>query len=93
MNNMKCPFCNQKLESIGTSGQFQCGTWGCEASFNFIATRDVWEYIDKTRKALEIARIFIEKVRNNEDTNIFWIKVANNTINEITALTKGGDNE
>lgn len=50
-----CPFCNKKLEPIGTSGQFQCGTWGCDASFNFIATRDVWEYIERTRKALEIA--------------------------------------
>ena len=51
-----CPFCNKKLEPIGTSGQFQCGTWGCDASFNFIATRDVWEYIERTRKALEIAK-------------------------------------
>lgn len=51
-----CPFCNKKLEPIGTSGQFQCGTWGCDASFNFIATRDVWEYIDRTRKALEIIK-------------------------------------
>ena len=55
MSELKCPFCNKKLEPIGTSGQFQCGTWGCDASFNFIATRDVWEYIERTRKALEIA--------------------------------------
>ena len=59
-NKLICPFCNKKLEPIGTSGQFQCGTWGCEASFNFIATRDVWEYIDHTRKALDD---FQEKLR------------------------------
>lgn len=53
---LKCPFCNQKLEPIGTSGQFQCGTWGCDASFNFYATRDVWEYIDRTRKVLDVAK-------------------------------------
>ena len=53
MTDIKCPFCGKKLEPIGTSGQFQCGTWGCDASFNFIATRDVWEYIDRTRKELE----------------------------------------
>lgn len=52
MSDMKCPFCGQKLEPIGTSGQFQCGTWGCDASFNFIATRDVWEYIDRTKKQM-----------------------------------------
>ena len=56
-----CPFCNKKLEPIGTSGQFQCGTWGCDASFNFIATRDVWEYIDRTRKVLGIA---IDAIKN-----------------------------
>ena len=56
MSDMKCPFCNKKLEPIGTSGQFQCGTWGCDASFNFIATRDAWEYIERTRKALEIIK-------------------------------------
>lgn len=55
MSELKCPFCNQKLEPIGTSGQFQCETWGCDASFNFIATRDVWEYIGRTRKALDVA--------------------------------------
>jgi len=55
MSDIKCPFCKKKLEPIGTSGQFQCGTWGCDASFNFIATRDVWEYIDRTRKALDVA--------------------------------------
>ena len=53
---LKCPFCNQKLEPIGTSGQFQCGTWCCDASFNFYATRDVWEYIDRTRKVLDVAK-------------------------------------
>lgn len=56
-----CPFCNKKLEPIGTSGQFQCGTWGCDASFNFIATRDVWEYIDRTRKALDVA---VDAIKN-----------------------------
>ena len=60
-----CPFCNQKLEPIGTSGQFQCGTWGCDASFNFYATRDVWEYIDRTRKALETLQEFITKLYLN----------------------------
>ena len=53
MIELKCPFCNKKLEQIGTSGQLQCGTYGCDASFNFIATRDVWEYIGRIRKENE----------------------------------------
>ena len=91
---MKCPFCNEKLEPIGTSGQFQCGTWGCDASFNFIATRDVWEYIDRTRKALEIAvdalkmigsgEIIEHSVVGHEDDNKIFI--AKKALKQITAL-------
>lgn len=67
MSDIKCPFCNKKLEPISTSGQFQCGTWGCDASFNFIATRDVWEYIDRTRKALSYAIGVIQTVAKMSD--------------------------
>lgn len=90
MSELKCPFCNQKLEPIGTSGQFQCGTWGCDASFNFIATRDVWEHIGRTRKALEIAWDGLEKigsgniiehsvVGHEDDSKIF---IANKALDE-----------
>lgn len=92
-----CPFCNKKLEPIGTSGQFQCGTWGCDASFNFIATRDVWEYIDRTRKALGVAksklngihRLYSKAFYTRED----WLQVcmemvdkANTALDKIKAL-------
>ena len=95
MSDMKCPFCRQKLEPIGTSGQFQCGTWGCDASFNFIATRDVWEYIDRTRKALEIA-VDTLKLLNSEGkrTRILGlISITDTALDKITALDKGGDND
>lgn len=62
-NELICPFCNKKLEPIGTSGQFQCVNWRCDASFNFYATRDVWEYIERTRKALVIAKDKLDTVR------------------------------
>ena len=83
-----CPFCNQKLEPIGTSGQFQCGTWGCDASFNFIATRDVWEYIDRTRKALEIAVDALDAGKTLADIAGFKMLVAGleEALNKITAL-------
>ena len=80
MSDIKCPFCNKKLEPIGTSGQFQCGTWGCDASFNFIATRDVWEYIDRTRKALDVAQSALVKLANDAydmDEHIYIDKILN----------------
>ena len=96
MSNMKCPFCNQKLEPIGTSGQFQCGTWGCDASFNFYATRDVWEYINRTRKALDVAKYAIkniqEDMKERKDGDDIWEIQKNlhdyckTTIKQITAL-------
>lgn len=96
MVELKCPFCNQKLEPIGTSGQFQCGSLGCEASFNFIATRDVWEYIDKTRKALDAAVKAMESAKyfrlehcmccgHDPQKDEVYVKLKK-AINEITAL-------
>lgn len=82
MSELKCPFCNKKLEPIGTSGQFQCGTWGCDASFNFYATRDVWEYIDRTRKELGVAL----KCLNGVVKDLPWVK---RTLDEIAALEQG----
>lgn len=102
MSDIKCPFCNQKLEPIGTSGQFQCGTWGCDASFNFIATRDVWEYIDRTRKVLDKGMEHITGLNNMIES---WCKLLQNDKDTSTKYailksaisaymeTKGGGNE
>ena len=72
MTELKCPFCNKKLEPIGTSGQFQCGTWGCDASFNFIATKDVWEYIDHTKKKFDIAVDLLEIMNDGLPNGNRW---------------------
>lgn len=88
MVELKCPFCNQKLEPIGTSGQFQCGSWGCDASFNFIATRDVWEYIGRTRKALELAITGLKncKTRHHIGAVCRTPEYVDKVIEQITAL-------
>lgn len=84
MTELKCPFCNKKLEPIGTSGQFQCGTWGCDASFNFIATRDVWEYIDRTRKALDVAVRAIKTIKYSKKSDAINLRhKANKALIEI----------
>lgn len=81
-----CPFCQHKLEPIGTSGQFQCGSLGCKASFNFYATRDVWEYIDRTRKALDVAVDALNKIDKQLMTGIEMTCQARNALEQITAL-------
>jgi len=86
MSDMKCPFCNKKLEPIGTSGQFQCGTWGCDASFNFIATRDVWEYIARTRKALDVAVDLLKIMNDGLPNGNRWKWEIEKALDKITAL-------
>ena len=86
MSDIKCPFCNKKLEPIGTSGQFQCGTWGCDASFNFIATRDVWEYIDRTRKALDVAVDALKLLKEKAYLTEYAQGVVAKALNKITAI-------
>lgn len=93
MTELKCPFCNQKLEPIGTSGQFQCGTWGCDASFNFIATRDVWEYIERTGKTLEAAVDTIEKITATPLNSRVIHDVANKFLIDFGIEKKGGNND
>lgn len=97
MNELICPFCNQKLEPIGTSGQFQCGTWGCKASFNFIATRDVWEYIGRTRKALDVAVDALKWVHETYNLGMGYeaaiMEKCEFALEQITALTKGGNSD
>jgi hypothetical protein len=88
-----CPFCNKKLEPIGTSGQFQCGTWGCDASFNFIATRDVWEYVERTSKTLEAAVNTIETITATPLNSRVIHDVANKFLIDFGIEKKGGNNE
>lgn len=98
MSDMKCPFCNQKLEPIGTSGQYQCGSWRCEASFNFIATRDVWEYIARIRKENEDKQAVLNcvvdmlKVLNQRYALIMGKDVIKETV-RLLEQNKGGKNE
>lgn len=52
-NKLICPFCKEELSSYGD--YYGCGNVRCAKTEFMFATRDVWEYIDRTRKALDIA--------------------------------------
>lgn len=72
------------LYSVGPAFEYDIGDYEKWAYFDDLLALET--ELERTRKALDVAMGFIEKVRNNEDTNMFWIKVANDTINKITAL-------
>ena len=54
-SKLKCPVGRKPLEQVGTSRQYQCGTWGCDASFDMIGTEALWTALIQAKQDLEIA--------------------------------------
>ena len=56
MSDMKCPFCKGKLEQVFIHG-IQC--WACTKleckGYFMTATKDMWQELIRTRKALGVA--------------------------------------
>lgn len=65
MSDMKCPVCQKPLEQVGTSRQYQCGSWGCDASFNMIGTTELWQALIQAKQDLEIARKALEEIKKH----------------------------
>ena len=62
MSDIKCPFCQQKLEvMVGLSN----AVLGCPKC-KHIATIGVWEELIRTRKALKIAVDALKEIANND---------------------------
>lgn len=55
-SKLKCPICKKPLEQVGTSRQYQCGSWGCDASFDMIGTEALWQALIQAKQDLETAR-------------------------------------
>lgn len=60
-SKLKCPVCRKPLERVGTSRQYQCGTWGCDASFDMIGTEALWTALMQAKQDLEIATKALDK--------------------------------
>ena len=54
MSDMKCPFCQQEL-NIDPCGEMGCPNDKCKESVFLIGTKELWQELIRTRKALEIA--------------------------------------
>ena len=83
MNDMKCPFCNGEL--VGTIGHPICRNQNCVMCDDPMP-QDLLEELIRTRKALDAAL----KCLNGVGKELPWVK---RTLAEITALTKGSNNE
>ena len=61
-SKLKCPVCQKPLEQVGTSRQYQCGTWGCDASFDMIGTEALWTALIQAKQDLVIATKALENI-------------------------------
>ena len=98
MSNMKCPICGTPLEyDFGYDGDYSCAKCGRAKMFG---SEELWQELIRTRKALEMTDTALLTIATNldkvfPDTRLIFetIRIARKRIAEITALTKGGDNE
>lgn len=83
MSDMKCPFCQQKL-GIGSIDRKWLVCFNCHIT----GDDKLWQELINTRKALDLAKDTLHWYDNNYDS-----VVAQNTLDEIKTITKGGINE
>lgn len=85
MNNMKCPFCQQKLQETYDGKQFWCSNYKDPTHpINMLGTKELWQELIRTRKALDKAKWWLKEiVENHRYTPISTAEMA---LKEITAL-------
>lgn len=64
MSDMKCPFCQQKLEGFSVENRpvFACCNLNCKGYF-MNAPEELWQELIATRKALDVAVDEITKIK------------------------------
>ena len=82
-NKLKCPFCQQEL-NIDPCGEMGCPNDKCKESVFLIGSKELWQELITTRKALDKAVWWLnEIVKNHRYTPISTAEIA---LKEITAL-------
>ena len=89
MSDMKCTKCNSDLEQIGDF--FACTNPHC----TLCGDKNMWQELIRTRKALELAITGLKncKTRDHIGAVCRTPEYVDKVLEQITALTKGGDNE
>ncbi len=67
-NELVCPFCQQELqETFGIIKQFWCSNYYNHTHpINLQGTKELWQELIRTRKALELALDWLEQVATPE---------------------------
>lgn len=86
MKDMKCPFCQQELKYDAWNEVYMCRNPNCKHLLGF-GTKELWQELIRTRKALEIAVDGIKYMRNNcLEYAADYMDKADEILEQITAL-------
>ena len=92
-SKLKCPVCRKPLEQVGTSRQYQCGTWGCDASFDMIGTEALWTALIQAKQDLEIATKALENIVSDYEVDASNGWLAANAKKALETIGKHKDNK
>ena len=98
MSELKCPFCNRELHK-DSDGYYTCYTDNCGCWANggngASGSESLWLTLIRARKALELAITGLKncKTRDHIGAICRTPEYVDKVLEQITALTEGGDNE
>lgn len=86
MSDMKCPFCQQELDT--SKYYIRCHNPHCNTTTEMEGTEEMWNALVQTYKALEIAIKYIKYMQKvNPFLNPVWFyRLATEALEQITAL-------
>lgn len=64
MSDMKCPFCQQELNQDNPQS-IECRNDDCKKSYFMYGSKELWQELIRTRKALETLQEFVTKLYLN----------------------------
>ena len=95
MSELKCPICGQELKHEKITGIYCCPTNFIDCQLGLGAgafgTKELWQALICTRKALDIA---IQYIKHTQRVEPFWFnRLANKTLDEIETALEQKDNK
>ncbi len=87
MSDMKCPFCQQELNQDNPQS-IECRNDDCKKSYFMYGSKELWQELIRTRKALDVAVDALNAGKTLADIAGFKMLVAGleEALEQITAL-------
>ena len=84
MSDMKCPFCQQELQETYDGKQFWCSNYKDPTHpINMLGTKELWQELIRTRKALDVARSGLEYIFGYEGVPEYVVKHIRQVLDQI----------